>query len=197
MTLKKIQSIARGLLTAPGRILRATRNATAKTLKALKATPKTTARGAAAICFFVAHAIDRQNPQGEFHLPQVVRPFFFPTLWVVIFSGIPFLYFWLEASIKQGDSFLEIAESGAKIAPAYLAASIAIALFLTLPAYLIFGGIAMLGPIFRRWADKNSIEARDRTIEQQAKQLQDKDHTIQELRQRLTDHGVDPDATDG
>ena len=62
----------------------------------------------------------------------------------------------------------------------------------------------MLGPIFRRWADKNSIEARDRTIQErdqtideQAKQLQHKDHTIQELRQRLTDHGVDPDATDG
>ena len=88
-------------------------------------------------------------------------------------------------------------ESGAKIAPAYLAASIATALLLSLPAYFILRGIAMLGPIFRRWAHKNSLEAKDRTIEQQAKELEDKDHTIQELRQRLTDNGIDPDAPDG
>lgn len=90
-----------------------------------------------------------------------------------------------------------MAESGAKIAPAYLAASIAAALLLKLPAYFRFGGIAMLGPIFRRWAEKNSLEAKDRIIEEMDRTIEERDNTIEELRQRLTDHGIDPDATDG
>ena len=55
----------------------------------------------------------------------------------------------------------------------------------------------MLGPIFRRFAEKNSLAARDQTIQERDHTIDEQAKTINELRQRLTDHGIDPDATDG
>lgn len=204
MTLKKIKSLARGLLNAPGRILGIGWKAITKTRNAIKASPKATYRAFVAACISLGTAIHKQDPQGEFHLPKAVRPFFFPTLWVVILSASPFLYFWLDASIKKGHSLLVIVENGAKIAPGFLAASIAAALLLSLPAYLISGSLTMLGPLFRRLVEGSSLEAKQRIIDQQKETIEERDNTIgerdntiSELRQRLTDHGIDPDATDG
>jgi len=101
-----------------------------------------------------------------------VRPFF-PTLWFVIFSGTPFLYFWLDTNIEAGRSFLNIVEDGATMAPGIVAVLLLAGMLFSLPVYAITWGVEVIREFLRRTDRSDIIARRDETIEELRAQLEE------------------------
>ena len=133
----------------------------------------------------------------------MVQPSFFPSLWFLIFPGTPFLYFWLDANIAVGRSFLNIAKDGVTMAPGLVAGILVAGMLFSIPVHAIAGGIGMLGLLLRKWEEstrpENSKAIREnRELRERNAELEEgrtrSEETIEALRNQIRRSGQEPEA---